>query len=77
MFYVCGSHVLCIVLILFIYPYIGKHDVDGGKLRFCLDEMSKSLFLCNLSGLNMLLTQFLCIVPLLNKYPLVESMVWV
>jgi len=43
-FYVCGSHVLCIVLILFIYPYIGKHDVDGGKPRFCLDEMSKLCF---------------------------------
>jgi hypothetical protein len=31
MFYVGGLHVLCIVLILIIHPYNGKHDVGRGN----------------------------------------------
>ena len=31
MFYACGLHVLCIVPMLIIHPYSGKHDVGGGN----------------------------------------------
>ena len=29
MFYACGLHVLCIVSVLIIHIYSGKHDVGG------------------------------------------------
>ena len=35
MFYACGLHVLCIVLMLIIHPYSGKHDV-GRRNHGCL-----------------------------------------
>ena len=40
-FYACGLHVLCIVLMLIIHPYSGKHDVVEA-ITVVLGEMSIS-----------------------------------
>jgi len=41
MFYACGLHILCIVPMLIIHPYSGKHDVVEA-ITVVLGEMSIS-----------------------------------
>jgi len=63
MFYACDLLVLCIISMLIIHPYSGKHDVGGGnhganlaerflrgnKNNFC---SSNHQFLCNVDAKN-------------------------